>query len=136
MGYIRIRIPRNAPLPPRKAPIKRGPVKSRRKPRSYAETRGPKEFHAWLHEEPCVARCLLTHCAGPIQAAHFTPKNEKATGRKGHWTFQVPMCMGHHAEWDGHRGQFAGWTPEEREGFRADMVERTRRDWAAYRGES
>lgn len=126
---------RTKPLPPRKAAIKRGPVRSRRKPKSHAATRGSKAFLDWLHMQPPVCRHLPTPCAGAVQAAHLTPKGVKAVGRKGPWEFQVSMCGKHHAEIDQHRGCFEGWSPFERQVWMECAVSSTQAAWRAFLGE-
>jgi hypothetical protein len=129
MAYLQ----RKAPLKPRKAPLRRSPVKSRRKPKSHAETRGGEPFLDYLHGCPCVFR-FLGPCTGPIQAAHLTPKRLKSMGKKGDWTWQAPVCLSHHQDWDQYRGDFEGWDAERREIIATEFRDWIQRSWVAYQG--
>jgi hypothetical protein len=129
-------------LPQRRAPIARSrgamartPIKRRGRPKSHTETRGTPAFNEWLHLQPPVCRHLPSLCFGGVHAAHLTPKNEKATGRKGHHRFIVPMCAYHHSCFDTYAGPFHAWTSDEREAWRVEAVRVTQRDWAAFSGE-
>ncbi len=126
----------------KRTPMKRAPMRRRRRSTSYSRRERDLAFMGWARERTCMVREIapatfmqpdnlsarrITACEGEIEADHM---GERGLSQKADDTTCVPMCNAHHGERTDHRGSFRNLTKAEVRGWRAEAIARTLDAWS------
>ena len=108
----------------RRVPLKRSYMRRSPARRIARETPEETVYKDWLHTQPCI---VTGHVGERVQASHVGSGGMGQ--KKGTWFYAVPMRDDVHRDWEGHCGQFTGWSREERRGFADAWVALTQARW-------
>ena len=69
-----------------------------RKASEFARKYHSEEYVEFVHRQRCCVALYSQTCSGTIEFSHND--SHAGTGRKGGYVHGVPMCRGHHVEYD------------------------------------